>query len=400
MVPLYLPHVLDDAPADPEVPVFLGGINLFLQEKFALFRHAPRWVERLLDSDRLLRLAASRAGMTAAADLGRMVLGSFRATGGHQAKEWGKLVAWIGTQSPRPDLVSLSNGLLIGVAKAVKQQLGIPVVCALQGEDTFLDALPEPWRARAWDAFREEAAHVDGFVPVSRYYGNLMSTRLGLEPGRVHPVLNGIDLAPFAPAAHPPDRPAIGYLARLHHCKGLHTAVDAFIELKRRGRHPGLVLRVAGAMVPDDRPYVAEQQAKLERDGLAADAEILPNIDLATKVAFLQSLSAFTVPATYGESFGLYVIEALACGVPVVQPDHGAFPEVLGRSGGGKLCPPDDATALADVLENLLDDPAAARALGAEGRAGVLREFGVERMAREFAAACAGVLAADTATAG
>ncbi|MDG2123997.1 MAG: glycosyltransferase family 4 protein, partial [Verrucomicrobiales bacterium] len=297
-----------------------------------------------------------------------------------------------GAMEPKPDVVSLSNGLLIGIAKTIKRELGIPVVSSLQGEDTFMDSLPEPYLSEAWEAFRKEAASVDLFVPVSGYYGDLMRERLGLAEGRVKVVLNGIDLSPFSPAEVVPERPTIGYLARLHHCKGLHTLVDAFIDLRGRGRIPDVQLRVAGSKISADDEFIEAQIRKLEEAGLGDDIEFRANIDLKEKVTFLRSLSVLSVPATYGESFGLYVVEALACGVPVVQPEHGAFPEVLEKCGGGVLCTADDAVALADELEALLLDEGRRTELGEEGRIAVESVFSIERMAEEFEAALMGVV--------
>jgi glycosyltransferase involved in cell wall biosynthesis len=110
--------------------------------------------------------------------------------------------------------------------------------------------------------------------------------------------------------------------------------------------------------------------------------EIRPNLPAAEKRAFLQTLSVLSVPATYGEAFGLYVLEALASGVPVVQPRHGAFPELVEATGGGVLCAPDDPAALAAALEEVLGTPGRAAELGARGRAAVVARFDVEHMAR------------------
>ena len=90
----------------------------------------------------------------------------------------------------------------------------------------------------------------------------------------------------------------------------------------------------------------------------------------------------FSVPANYGEAFGLYVIEALAAGVPVVQPRTAAFPEILAATGGGVLCEPNDAKSLADALEELLLNPDRARALGEAGRRAVAEKFSAEAMAQ------------------
>lgn len=392
MVPLYLPLVLDDEPASPDVPVFLGGINMFLQEKVPLFRYTPRWFDKLFDSDALLRKAADKSSMTTAEQLGQMILGSFLAADGRQAKEWRKLIEWIGSHEPKFDLVSLSNGLLIGIAKTIHRELGLPVVSTLQGEDTFLDSLPEPYRSTAWEAFRTEAAHVDRFFAVSEYYASVMRRRLELGEDRIGVVLNGIDLEPFSQAERPPKPPTIGFLARLHHCKGLHTLVDAFIVLKKRRRIPDLRLRVAGSKIAGDEDFVEAQIAKLADAGVLDDAEFRANIDINEKIAFLKSLSVLSVPATYGESFGLFVIEALACGVPVVKPRHGAFPELLAHTGGGVLCEPDDPVSLADEIEALLLDEPRRRRLGEEGRQAVLAKFSVARMAKDFESGCRAVL--------
>lgn len=129
-----------------------------------------------------------------------------------------------------------------------------------------------------------------------------------------------------------------------------------------------------------------EQKRKLERAGVLADVRWFPNVTRAEKIAFMQSLDVFCTPALYGEAFGLYVLEALACGVPVVQPRHAAFPEVVEATGGGLIAEPDTA-ALATGIETLLSDPAEARRLGQHGREKVITHFNVDRMAAETLAA-------------
>ena len=114
--------------------------------------------------------------------------------------------------------------------------------------------------------------------------------------------------------------------------------------------------------------------------------KFFPNVSRAEKISFLESLDVFCTPAMYGEAFGLYVIEALAAGVPVVQPRHAAFPEIVEKTGGGLIAEP-NAGALADAVEELLLNPARARALGEAGRAVVREHFNVDRMSREVLAA-------------
>jgi len=396
MVPLYLPLTLDEADQSAGTPVFFGGISVYLEQKTALFRGAPGWLHDLFASRRLLAWAAGKAAKTRAADLGELTLSMLRGESGNQAREIEVLIAWLKTQ-PKPDVLSLSNALLIGIVRRLKAELRIPVVCALQGEDSFLDALPESHRAACWRTLAERAAEVDLFVAPSRYFGDLMRERLGLPADRVRVVHNGINLEGYAVEGQteksevqsPKSQvqgtgvPVLGFFARMCREKGLDTLVEAYLLLRQRGRVGQLKLRVGGSCGPADAAFVDSLRERLQAGGLLGDVEFHPNADRASKVAMLRSLSVFSVPALYGEAFGLYVIEALAAGVPVVQPRVAAFPELVEATGGGVLCAAGDARALAEAIEELLLNPARARALGEAGRRAVFERFSAEAMARE-----------------
>jgi glycosyltransferase involved in cell wall biosynthesis len=384
VVPLYLPPVLEE-PEDGEA-VHMGGINMYLQQKTRLARHLPRWLADLLDRPKLLRWASRRGNLTQAADLGSMTVSMLQGECGRQADEVEKLVQWAAS-TERPDVVVLSNIMLCGIVRRLKQELDRPVVATLQGEAPFLDALPEPFSTQAWQELTERASDIDAFVPVSRSYGDLMAGRLRIEPERIRVIHNGLDLADMLSEPEPlagREPKTIGFLARMCRDKGLHTLVEAFILLKESGRFEDLRLRIAGAMLSEDRAFVKGLQARLRSRGWQGHSEFLPNIDRAEKLAFLAELSVLSVPATYGESFGLYLLEAMASGVPVVQPRHGAFPEILEATGGGILCEPDDADALAQALEELLLDESKSRELARQGRRSVMEHYTAERMAKEF----------------
>ncbi len=122
---------------------------------------------------------------------------------------------------------------------------------------------------------------------------------------------------------------------------------------------------------------------RLAEAGYIGETAFFPNLSRAEKLDFLGALSVFSVPANYGESFGLYLLEAQAAGVPVVQPRAAAFPEIIEATGGGVLCEPDDPKSLADAIEQLLLSPQLARALGETGRKAVFEKFSVEAMAKE-----------------
>ena len=379
MVPLYLPLTLDEADQSAGTPTFFGGINVYLEQKSALFRKAPKWLHSLLASPALLKWASKYSARTRAADVGDLMLSMLRGEEGNQARELNDLITWLKTQ-PKPDVICLSNALLVGMARKLKTELNCAVTCLLGGEDAFLDGLPPSVRDTAWKTLSERCRDVDLFLPPTRYFGELMGRRLSLRAEQVRVVPNGINLAGYDQAA-PQSPPVLGYFARMCREKGLDTLVDAYLLLRQREAGKNLRLYVGGGCGPTDEPFVEEQRHKLREAGAMDDAQFFPNVDHAEKIAFLRSLTVFSTPALYGEAFGLYVIEALAAGVPVVQPRHAAFPELIEATGGGVLCEPGNPTALADGIESLLRDSKRARDLGAAGREVVVREFSIESVA-------------------
>ncbi len=392
MVPLYLPLTLDEPDQSAATPIFFSGINVYLEQKSALFRHLPGWMLKPLTSRRLLKWAGGRAAGTRAEELGDLTLSMIRGEDGHQARELAQLVSWLKDQA-RPDVVCLSNALLVGLARELKRELKTTVVCLLSGEDSFLDALPAGVREETWRTLSERCRDVDLFLPPSRYFGDLMSARLGLRPAQVAILPNGIQLAGYQgpnetprPSASRP--PVLGYFARMCREKGLDQIVDAFLALKRRPARKALRLHVGGGCGPGDEPFVEMQRQKLAAAGHLGDAQFFPNVSHAGKISFLQGLDVFSVPAPYNEAFGLYLIEALAAGVPVVQPRRASFPEIVEATGGGLLYELGNATALADTIESLLEDPARARKLGEAGRAAVAGQFTASHMAEAFIRAC------------
>ena len=235
MIPLYLPMTLDEPDNSAETPVFFSGLNVYLEQKSAFFRNAPAWLHHLLASRTLLKWVAGRAAKTRAADLGELTLSMIRGDEGNQARELEELVDWL-RGSEAPQIVCLSNALLVGMARRIKSQLRVPVVCFLQGEDSFLDALPESHRKTTWNTLAERAKEIDLFIAPSRYFGELMQKRLRLAPDRVRVVHNGIKLDGYAGAPSAPKPPVLGFFARMCREKGLDTVVDAFILLKTRDR--------------------------------------------------------------------------------------------------------------------------------------------------------------------
>lgn len=395
-VPLYLPMQLERK--QQEQPVLMGGINVYLQQKTRLARYLPRFLSNWLDRPSLLRWASRRGNMTDAKALGPMTVSILRGECGRQALEVDKLMRWIATQ-PQPDVVIVSNAMLAGIVRRLRESFKVPVLITLQGETPFLDELSQVDADAAWQALRERAAEADALIAVSETYGKEMRERLAIAADKLHIVHNGIDTESFAPTGTPKQLPkTIGFLARMCRDKGLDTLVDAFLILKQRGSVEGLRLRVAGVQLTEDRTYVRQLQQRIAASGFASDTEFLPNIDLATKVAFLHTLSTLSVPARYQESFGLYLLEAMAAGVPVVQPRHASFPEIIEATQGGVLCEPDCPEALANALESVLNNEDLARTLGTQGREAVAKKFSASRMAKNVAHICERLVADAAST--
>lgn len=397
MLPMYLPLTLDEMAASPGTPIFFGGVSTYLREKVPLLRRMPRWLDRLLSQRALLKLLAGKAAAkTGGPDVAEMTLSMLHGEEGNQAGEIEELIAWL-REHGKPEAVWLSTALQAGLARRIKAALGVPVIGFLQGEDSFIDGLGAPWSERVWTLLGERMRDADRWIAPSQYFASLMAQRLGWSAEeretRIRVIPNGVSLDGYESLAAkrqtPNPNPTVGYLARFVPGKGIGLLVESFILIKKRGRIPNLKLRCAGSMTEQDARYVETLNARLAAAGVAGDVEWLPNVSREEKLTFLASLDLFSVPATYSEAFGQYLIEALAVGIPVVQPRASAFPEIVEATGGGRLFDLDSSEAthavrLADSIEEMLANPAQTRALGARGREAVLREFTMTRLAERL----------------
>ena len=379
LVPLYTPLHTDE-PDVSQPRVYYGGVSVYLEQKSALFRHAPHFVDRILDSPALLRGVGRLVGRTRPEDLGPLTVSVLKGEDGAQQKELVKLIE--GLREIKPALVNLANLMFVGLARELKQTLGVPVLCTLSGEDIFLDRLAEPYRAEAFQLIRERGRNVDGYVAVTRYFARHAAVHFGLPAERVEQVVMGVRPRDFPEPAAPPDEPfTLGYLARICPEKGLARLAEAFITLRRAGRN--CRLRIAGYLGSADRAYFEAVCDRLRQEAGEDSFDYAGEISLEQKLEFLRSLHVLSVPTVYPEAKGLYILEALASGVPVVQPDHGSFPELIAGTGGGLLYNPAQLNGLAEALTRLLDDPSLRRGLGLKGRESVLRDFTDEAMAEQ-----------------
>ncbi|MEW5982307.1 MAG: glycosyltransferase family 4 protein [Acidobacteriota bacterium] len=375
LIPTYTPTRTDEANAS-EDRVFLGGINVYLQQHVALFRRTPWAFDRLLDYPPLLRMAMRFGVSVDPHRLGAMTVSMLHGPDGFQRKEIQKLVRYLADEVA-PEIVTLPNSLLIGLVPAIKGELRVPVCCTFQGEELFLDSLGEPYREKSLELIRRHAGRVDVFVAVSRFGADHMAGYLGIDRDRVQVVPLGINLDGHAkgPGADP-DPFTIGYLGRIAPEKGLHILCEAYHRLVSRDTAPRPSrVWAAGYLGPEHRGYLAGVQKQMADWRLADRFHYHGELDRPAKLAFLRGLSVLSVPGSYADPKGLFLLEAMASGVPIVQPRRGAATEIVEASGGGILVAPDDVEALADGLHALMADPDRRRALASQGRDGVRTHY-------------------------
>ncbi len=377
LTPTYTPPRTDETSVAGD-HIFFGAINVYLQQKVALFRHTPRFLDALLDNKRLLGMVSKFAsGANDARMLGELTLSMLEAEEGRQAKELDKLVGWL-EDILQPEIVHLSFSLFAGFARRIKERLEVPVVCSLQGEDLFLSELEEPYLSRVLETLRERDRDVDAFIAPCRYYADLMSREHRIPRDKVRVARLGINPEGYAEVERrggDDGATVIGYLARVCPEKGTGQIVDAFRLLCQQPGTEKVRLRIAGFMRERDREFVEEQKRRLAGWGLRDRVDFVGEVDFQGKLDFLSSVDVFSVPTVYREPKGLPVLEALAAGVPVVQPRHGAFPEWIEATGGGILVDPESPAALAVGLRQLTEDPERRRQLGRRGRAAALEKF-------------------------
>ena len=390
LLPVYTPTRTDEDNVS-DGHVFFSGISVYLEQHFPLFRKTPAVLDFIWDTPAVIRVATGRGVSVDPEFLGDMTVSMLRGEDGHQAKEFAKLLGYL-KQQPRFDVVMLPNSLLASFAPPLRRELGRPVVCTLSGEDLFLEGLPASHKKEAKALIARHAPAVSRFVATSDYYADFMAGYLDVPRRQIATAPIGIRFDGFEAAPRPSDaeRPfTIGYLARIAPEKGLHLLASAYIRLRRELGLPPSRLEVAGYLAPEHRTYLDGVSKALAAVGLDGEFHCHETIDRPRKIAFLQGLDVLSVPSPHAEPKGLYLLEALATAVPVVEPRHGAFPELMERTGGGLLFAPGDAGDLAERLLELYKDPARRKDLGRRGSDAVRRHYSVARMAERTLAICA-----------
>ncbi len=379
LIPTYTPIRVDEADVSGS-RVFFGGINVYLASQWRWWRAVPSLLKHWLDHPAIIQWATSKAVSNDAQQLGPLTLDMLAGESGPQREQVEELAQFIGEQL-RPDVVVFSNALLAGAVRRIKQLFAGPVLCVLQGDDIFLDSLPDSHREPVLQALRDRARDFDGFLTHSRYYAEHMAAELAVPLDRFHQLPLGIDLTGHDGQPRPAGDPfTVGYFARLCPEKGLHLLVEAFARL--HAKHPRTRLRVGGYLGERDRLYFEHVRSQAARLGPAFEFVGSPATQ-AEKVEFLKSLDVLSVPTVYREPKGLSILEAMANGVPVVQPAHGAFPELLEVTQGGLLFEPGNLDDLVAKWESLLRNPDERLRLAITGQQNVRESFTAVALAEQ-----------------
>jgi glycosyltransferase involved in cell wall biosynthesis len=364
LLPMYTPIRVDGEDLT-STRVFYGGINVYLDQHVPGWKRLPTWLTRPLDAAWLIKWATSFGISNDARELGEMTEAMLTVPNSPQAREGYDLVRFL-TRDLKPDLIVFSNVMLAAEIARLKAEFRGPVLCVLQGDDIFLDALHEPWRSRVFELLKPIVRQVDGFIVHSRFYAEYMAGYLGIPTDQFHQLPLAIDCRGHSGQPRARGNVAtIGYFARIAPEKGLKELAQAAVLLNQRRQD--FRVTVGGYLPKQHQDYLYSQVWNIaeelgDRFQYVGSPDLLPE-----KVALLSSYDVLSVPTPYPEPKGLYVLEAWANGIPVVQPSHGHFPELMDGSGGGLCVPPGDAAALADALDRLLANDAERQQLARQG---------------------------------
>lgn len=376
-LPLYLPHSIEEFAHQTDVPVFYGAVNIYLKQNFKLFRKIPKWLYRFFNSPFILKYAAKKSSSTRAEGLEEMTISMLKGADGFQKEELEQLIYFL-KHYEKPDVVHLSNALLMGLAAKIKEELDVPVFCSLQDEDVWINAMSEHYKPKLWQLMSEKAKDIDAFIAVSDFFKNIMQQNMNIADDKLHVI--HLSVKPEVYTVHSPaDNPqAIGYLSRMNEENGFDILVDAFIKLKSKSEYSNIKLIVTGGKTADDKKFIGKQILKLQNNKVLQDVEFIDDFRTSVLNQFFEKISVLSVPVMKGEAFGLYQLEALASGIPIVQPDLGAFPEIVEISKAGVIYKPNTPDALAEKLAEVLSNKVYLNQLSLNGRKAVEEKFNLK----------------------
>jgi len=347
LMPLYLP--LGEKSEQSNTPLFFPATTYYVAQKFFKNRPIPRFLRTVLEAPFVLRLASHFSGTTSAKGMENMTLSMIKGDDKNFAIQVEKIIEWV-ENTERPDVIHLSTSMLIGIAKAIKNRLDIPIVCSLQDEEVWLDSLEEKHASEAWKAIGNNVKFVDKFIASSEFYKAVSFDRIP-EIQTIDVVYPGVNIDKYQ-SSKLPDNPTIGFFYRANHENGLDILANAFVQLKTENSIPNLKLKIGGGYTRENHKFVSHIQSILKP--FMSDVIWSEDYTLKEHPAFYKEISLICAPLRFEEGFGLYLAEAFAVGRPAVVPDTGSFREVVGDAG--VLYAPNDSENLADALRGILLD--------------------------------------------
>ena len=383
MLPIYLPLTLEHGVEKDTNPIFYGAVNIYLKQNFKIFRKMPVWMEQLFNSSAILRYAAKKAGSTRTEGLEEMTISMLMGKQGNQDTELQELIDFLKNHE-KPDVVHLSNALLLGLARQIKEQLNVPVVCSLQDEDVWVDAMNDFYRKKVWKLMSERGKDVDAFIAVSDYYAAEMKDKMNIPNEKMHIVPIGIDSSIYR-YSEPEESPqVIGYISRMYEEHGFGLLIDAFIKFKQKPEFKDVLLKLSGGYTADDKKFVNKQIKKLKQAGIFNDVEFIEDHLAERRYEFFNKLTILTVPVLKGEAFGTYQLESMACGIPIVQPALGAFPEIVKQTGGGVIFSPNTAEVMSEKWAEVLSNPKQIEEMSKLGKKSVKEKFSIDEISKQL----------------
>jgi glycosyltransferase involved in cell wall biosynthesis len=323
------------------------------------------------------------AGSTDAKGLEEMTESMLLGEEGLQKDELEKMVDWM-AEHCYPDIIHLSNALLLGLAHRIKEKMDVPVVCSLQDEDVWVDVMKPEHRHRVWKLMQEKSADVDAFIAVSQYFRLFMMEKLAIPAEKIFPVYLGVDPLEYEYINATQKKRNLGFISRMCYDNGLDIAVDAFIILRQTAGFEDVNFIITGGHTAVDHKYIARLKRQLRKAGLESSVIFEEKFEEKERRDFFRKVALATVPVRNGEAFGMYLMELMASGIPIVQPDLGAFPEIVALSGGGITYSPNMPDVLADTWRQILTDKDRISQLSSRARAGIEQHFNIHLHAREM----------------
>ena len=379
-IPLYLPPDEDvDKNHEMDTHVFFGAISMYLREKVRIFRNMPMFLEKFFRLKPFLKLAARLAGTTRSEGLEDMTLNMIKGDATFRKDEVDRLVSYLNSEG-RPDIIHLSNALILGLARQLKKRMDVKIVCSLLNEDNWVIDMEESYQGKAWKMMAEESEHIDAFVTPSRYSKEQFISETGIKGDNIHIVPLGFDPPDYEKPGEQSRPPTIGYFCRVSEHNGFDKLVDAFIDIKTRNIIPGLTFHVCGGYTGDDKLFISKQIKKIREHEFQKSIKICNEFSGDKKAQFFENVDVISVPVRKLDGYGLYILEANGAGVPVVQPATGAFPEILEITGGGITYSPDTVSELSKSLVKVLTDHDLRKKLGETGSVKVRSELSLDKM--------------------